>query len=132
MPYQFLADTVVIVHAAFVVFVVLGAFLVLFWKKVAFFHLPSVAWAAFIEFSGRICPLTPLENLFREKGGAPVYADGFIEHYIIPVLYPEILTRQLQIIFGVLVIIINLTVYGSVYFRFRLNRKIAKGKLIND
>lgn len=113
-----LADLIVVVHFLFVVFVVTGG-LLLFWsKKAVIVHIPAVFWGAFIEFSGGICPLTPLENYFRYKAGREVYESGFIENYILPILYPSGLTREIQIILGTAVIVINLFVY---LFAFRNN-----------
>ena len=83
-----LADLVVILHLSFVLFVVFGGLLVLRWPRLAWVHLPAAAWGVAIEFTGGICPLTPLENWLREKAGEIGYADGFTEHYILPVLYP--------------------------------------------
>lgn len=112
MPYGFLADLVVLVHFAFVLFVVLGGLLVLKWKRLAWVHVPAFLWGALIEFAGWICPLTPLENWLRVKGGITGYRSGFIEHYILPVLYPTLLTRRLQIALGLLVLGVNLWIYG--------------------
>lgn len=100
------------VHVAFVLFSVLGGFLVFKWKLCAWIHIPTVMWAALIEFYGWVCPLTPLENWLREKGGGSSYGSGFIEHYIIPVLYPASLTQNMQIVLGVFVLGINLVIYG--------------------
>jgi len=104
-------------HLAFVLFAVLGGFLVARWKRCAWVHAPAFLWAAFIELSGWVCPLTPLENWLRNRGGANGYRAGFIEHYILPVLYPAALTRQLQIALGLLVIAVNLGIYGWLWRR---------------
>ena len=117
MLYRVFADLVVVTHLVFVLFAVLGAFLVLSWKRCAWIHIPAVVWAALIEFAGWVCPLTPLENWLREKGGSIVYRSGFIEHYIIPLLYPCMLTRSLQIALGLFVLSINLGIYGWVLYR---------------
>ena len=122
MFYRILADLVVIGHFAFVLFVIFGGFFVLRSKRVAWIHVPFVLWAIIIEFAGWICPLTPLEILLRRKGGALAYRSGFIEHYILPVLYPVMLTRRLQIILGFLVIAINLGIYWWVWCRSWKNR----------
>ncbi len=114
MLYGVLADFVVMVHFAFVLFVVLGGFFVLRWKRCAWLHVPGVLWGALIEFTGWICPLTPLENWLRARGGTVGYRSSFIEHYILPVLYPTQLTLQLQITLGLLVLGINLGIYGWV------------------
>jgi hypothetical protein len=93
---------------------VFGGLIVLRWWKVIYLHLPAVAWGAFIELAGGICPLTPLENALRSRAGLEGYKGGFIEHYILPVLYPAGLTRNVQLVLGALVIGINLMVYALV------------------
>jgi len=110
--YRALADVVLIAHFAFVLFVVLGGLLVLRWPRLAWLHLPAAIWGVLIEYSGWICPLTPLENSLRTRGGEAGYSGGFIEHYIQPVLYPSGLTRSTQIVLGSLLLILNLTAYG--------------------
>ena len=112
-----LADFIVVIHFLFVVFVVSGGLLLLWSKKIAFVHIPAACWGAFIEFSGWICPLTPLENYFRYSAGRAVYEGGFIENYILPILYPSGLTREIQIILGTAVIVINLFLYLFVFRR---------------
>jgi len=111
MLWRVLANLVVMVHVAFILFAVLGGFLVLRSKRCAWIHVPAFIWAALIAFAGWICPLTPLENWLREKGGAIAYSSGFIEHYIIPVLYPVALTRGVQIAMGFFVLGVNLALY---------------------
>jgi hypothetical protein len=114
---------VVVIHFIFVVFVVSGG-LLLFWsKKIAFLHIPAAFWGTLIEFTGWICPLTPLENGLRYKSGSAVYEGGFIENYIFPVLYPSGLTREIQIILGSALIIINLIIY---LLAFKRNLPIAR------
>jgi hypothetical protein len=117
MFYRILADLVVVGHFAFVLFVIFGGFFVLWSKRVAWIHVPCVLWAILIELAGWICPLTPLEIMLRRKGGTLAYKSGFIEHYILPVLYPTVLTRRLQITIGFLVFAINLGIYGWVLYR---------------
>jgi uncharacterized protein DUF2784 len=112
VPTSLLADLVVVVHFAFVLFVVMGGFLVLRGRWLAYLHLPAVVWGTWIEFTGRICPLTPLENALRVRAGEAGYSGGFIEHYILPVLYPSALTRTVQVVLGCVVIAINLIIYG--------------------
>jgi hypothetical protein len=112
MMYRILADLVVGLHFVFVVFVVAGGLLVLRWPRVAFVHLPAAVWGAAIEFAGWICPLTPLENSLRRQAGQSGYSTGFIEHYLLPVLYPSALTRDIQILLGVLVLAVNVAVYA--------------------
>ena len=110
--YRLLAELVVLVHFAFVLFVILGGFLVARRRSVMFCHLAAVVWAALIEFSGWICPLTPLENRLRLKSGSDAYHSDFVGNYILPILYPEGLTRETQIALGAMVIVINLGIYG--------------------
>lgn len=117
MAYYILTNLVVVVHLVFVLFSVLGGFLVLRWKRFAWIHVPAFLWASLIEFTGGVCPLTPLENWLREKGEAISYQSGFIEHYIYPLLYPPMLTRRLQIILGLFILIVNLGIYLWVFRR---------------
>jgi hypothetical protein len=112
MLYRVLADCVVVIHAAFVVFVVLGGFLAWRWRAVVWVHVPCALWGAAIEFGGWICPLTPLENALRARAGLQGYAGGFIEHYLTPILYPEGLTRSTEVVLGALVLVANLVAYG--------------------
>jgi hypothetical protein len=119
MLYRVFADLVVVVHLSFVLFAVLGGFLVLRWLRCAWIHVPCVVWAALISFAGWVCPLTPLENWLLERGSAIVYRSGFIEYYVLPVLYPDaaVLTRPVQIILGFLLLGLNLGIYGLVLRR---------------
>ncbi len=112
MVYRLLADLVVLVHFGFVLFVILGGILVLRWKRVVWVHLPAAAWGAIVEFMGWICPLTPLEIWLRVMAGQSGYQTGFIAHYLLPVLYPADLTRGTQIWLGILVLSLNLAIYG--------------------
>jgi Protein of Unknown function (DUF2784) len=121
--YQLLADLLVLAHVAFVGFAVLGGLLALRWRRVVWIHLGAVIWAAAIEFSGWICPLTPLESWLRQKSGEAGYRFDFVAHYLLPVLYPEGLTRGVQIVLGVFVLVVNLAIYG---WLLRANR-IKKG-----
>lgn len=116
MAYDLLADLVVLIHFLFVLFSLLGALLVIRWRKMMWLHLPAALWAARIEFSGRICPLTPLENWLRIRGGGSSYAGDFVGHYLLPLLYPSGLTRDVQIILGTIVVGINIGIYGYVIF----------------
>ena len=110
--YPFLADLVLIVHLAFVIFVLCGGLLVLRWRWIAWLHLPAVAWGAVVEFTGWICPLTPLENWLRAQGGEANYAGDFIVRYLQSILYPDALTPDIQVVLGVLVLVVNLVIYG--------------------
>jgi hypothetical protein len=115
--YRAFADAVSVVHLAFVLFVVLGGLLVLKWPRLAWLHVPTAVWGVLIEYTGWICPLTPLENSLRARGGEAGYSGGFIEHYVQPVLYPAGLTRGTQIVLGSLALLVNLTAYGVVVAR---------------
>jgi hypothetical protein len=117
--YNSLADLVLVLHGFFVLFVLLGGFFVLWKSSVAWYHIPAVFWAASIEFFGWICPLTPLENMLRERGGVAGYDTGFVEHYIVPILYPGSLTRQMQVGFGLIVLIVNIGIYFTAWNRMR-------------
>jgi hypothetical protein len=113
------ADAVLVVHLAFVLFVVFGGMLVLRWPKVAWAHLPSVAWGALIEFTGWICPLTPLEVGLRQAAGEAGYSGDFIAHYVTALLYPEALTRATQTALGIAVVLFNAAVYVVLVLRLR-------------
>ncbi len=117
--YVRLADGVVAVHFLFLLFVVLGGLLALRWPRIAWMHVPCAVWGALIEFAGIICPLTPLEQWLRARGGERPYAGGFIAHYIMPVLYPSGLTRTLQLVLGAAVVLLNAAVYWQVVRRHR-------------
>ena len=117
MMYRILADLVVGMHVLFVAFVVIGGLLALRWPWVAALHLPAAVWGALIEFQGWICPLTPLEKSLRAAAGEAGYRGGFIEHYLLPVLYPAGLTRGVQLVLGSAVIAVNLMVYGVLLVR---------------
>jgi hypothetical protein len=119
MMYRVLADLVVGVHALFVAFVLVGGLLALRWRWVAALHLPAAVWGALIEFKGWICPLTPLEKSLRAAAGQAGYEGGFIEHYLLPVLYPAGLTRGVQLALGSAVIVVNLAVYAVLLRRVR-------------
>jgi len=119
MPYRLLADLVVAGHALFVLFVVGGGFLAWRWRRVVWLHLPAAAWGVAIEFAGGICPLTPLENRLRLRAGLAGYPGGFLEHYVLPVLYPAGLTRRTQVILGALALAANLVAYGMLLRRLR-------------
>lgn len=123
MLYRVLADFIVLMHFAFILFVVLGGFLVFRWVRCAWIHLPVVLWAALIEFFGWLCPLTPLERWLRVKGGGIAYQSGFVEHYIIPLIYPETLTRSMQIVLGLFVLSLNFGIYAWIIWH-RANKNI--------
>jgi hypothetical protein len=111
MGYRILADLVVGLHTLFVAFVMVGGLLALRWPWVVAGHLPAAVWGALIEFRGWICPLTPLEKSLRAAAGDAGYQGGFIEHYLLPVLYPQGLTREVQVAMGFAVVAVNLVIY---------------------
>ena len=117
MAYRIAADTVVLLHLAFIFFVVLGGVIVLKLPKVMWAHLPAVVWGACVELAGWVCPLTPLENSLRIADGDSGYSGGFIESYLIPVVYPSGLSRSIQLLLGVAVVVINLVWYGLLVAR---------------
>jgi hypothetical protein len=119
MLYSVAANLLMIVHLLFVLFVILGGLLLFRWPRFAFVHLPAAAWGAIIEFNNWVCPLTPLEQSMRRAAGEQGYSGGFIEHYLLPVLYPTGLTPNLQIILGSVVVLVNLFIYGWLLWRKR-------------
>ena len=122
MIFQVLADLTVGVHFAFVLFVMFGGLLVIKRPAVAWLHVPAAAWGAWIEFAGWICPLTPLENRLRARGGEATYDASFVERYVMPILYPEALTREVQFVLGGLVVVVNVVVYAAAFTRRRRAR----------
>ena len=112
-----MANLIVVLHFTFVIFVVLGGLLALRWPRIIWLHVPAVIWGALIEFTGWICPLTPLENRLRQAAGEPGYQRDFIAHYILPALYPNGLTRNDQLMLGGLALVINIAIYVVVIAR---------------
>ena len=112
MLYRLSADLVVVLHMCFVLFVLFGGLLLLKWPRLMWLHVPAVTWGAFVEFSGWICPLTPLENWLRTQAGQAGYTGDFIARYLSIILYPEALTREIQVFLGSLVVAINLAIYS--------------------
>lgn len=119
MEYRVLASGVLLLHLLFILFVVGGGFLALRWPSVAWAHVPAVVWGAVIEFAGWICPLTPLENALRRAAGDAGYSGGFVEHYLLPVIYPAQLSGNIQTALGLGVVVINLLVYAWIWLRRR-------------
>ena len=126
MLYSGLADLIVLLHLGFVLFVVFGGLLVLRWPRLIWWHLPAAVWGAAVEFGGWLCPLTPLEIWLRTQAGGERYQGDFIEHYLMPLLYPSDLTRTTQLLLGLVVVAVNAAVYGW-YWRRGL-RQEHKGK----
>ena len=119
MTYRLLADLVVLIHGGFVLFAVLGGLLVLKRPRWAWLHLPAFLWAGFIELAGGICPLTPLENWLRALGGQEVYQGEFIDRYVMPLLYPDALTKGCQVLLGSFVLVFNALIYALLWRRTR-------------
>ena len=122
MLYRVLADVVVIVHVMFIVYAVLGGLLVIRWRWTAMLHIPAFLWGMLIEAFGWICPLTPLENELRAAAGMAGYASSFIDHYLIPIVYPENLTRLIQWLLGGFLLLVNGVVYGIVIHKYRKSK----------
>lgn len=112
---------VAMLHLLFVIFAVFGGLFLVKWKRLAWLHIPAFLWAVLIEFFGWVCPLTPLENWLLQRGNISPYHSGFVEHYIFPILYPSMLTRNLQIFLGLLVLMFNIIIYGWIIYRHRKN-----------
>lgn len=119
MTYRLLADIVVLIHLLFIPFALFGGLLGLWRAWILLLHLPAAVWVAALEFMGLICPLTPLENSLRAAGGEQGYGGGFIDHYIVPVIYPPGLTPAMQTALGVIALLINIVVYAFVWRRLR-------------
>lgn len=126
MTARLLADALVAAHFAFIAFVIAGGLLVLRRRGWAVLHLPAVAWGAFTEFTGTVCPLTPLENSLRRAAGDAGYAGSFVEHYVIPLIYPEALTSRTQVVLGLVVIAVNVVVYALAW-RLRRRARAPQG-----
>ena len=117
MFYRFLAELVLVAHLAFILFVLFGGLFALRWRRARWIHLPAAAWGAAVEFFGWFCPLTPLENALRRAGGSVGYEGGFIERYLMPIVYPAELTRDVQLLLGTGLILFNVAVYVVVWRR---------------
>lgn len=117
MWYQTGADIVLLLHLCFIVFVIAGGFLLLKWRGLVWVHLPAVAWGALVEFTGWVCPLTPLEHHLRSLAGESSAEGDFIGRYLPPLLYPAALTREIQLLLGMLVLLVNLALYWRVFFK---------------
>ena len=118
MIYRLLADAVVVLHVCFVLFVIFGGFLLRRWPKLIYAHIPAAIWGVLIEFGGWVCPLTPLENSLRVRGGQQGYQGDFIDHYILPALYPHGLNRNIQAVLGAFALTVNVIAYTA-YVRSR-------------
>ncbi len=117
MHYWLAANVVLVIHLLFVIYVVCGGILAFKWKYSIIFHLPAVLWGALLEFNGWLCPLTPLEQWLRVAGGQQGYSGGFVEHYLLFILYPTGLTREIQILLGVFAVLVNILIYTALVYR---------------
>ena len=120
-----LADLVLLLHLAFIVFVVAGGLLALRWRWVPLVHVPAALWGVYIEISGGVCPLTPLENALRRDAGLSGYAGSFVEHYLVPLIYPDLLSQPLQLVLAGVVVLTNAFVYTAIWRRFRRGKLAA-------
>jgi len=123
MLYSIPADALVIIHLAFIVFVMLGGLLLLKWRRLVYLHLPAVAWGILVELEGWLCPLTPLEQHFRQLAGESGYSGGFVQHYLLPLIYPAGLTRDVQTLLALCVITVNLVIYTVIYVKYLRNHR---------
>lgn len=119
MWYALTADAVLLIHLAFILLVACGSVLALAWPRLAFVHVPAACWAAYVSFSGRLCPLTPLEQALRRAAGQAGYSGGFIDHYLMALIYPAGLTRSAQMFIGATVIGVNVVLYAWLVYRAR-------------
>ncbi|HYN55121.1 MAG TPA: DUF2784 domain-containing protein [Methylotenera sp.] len=119
MYFRLAADSVLLLHLAFILFALLGGAMTVWWRWIPFVHLPAAAWGFFVELASRICPLTYLENYFRIKAGQSGYTDSFVEHYLLDIIYPSGLTPDTQFALAGVVVIVNIAIYGWLFFRRR-------------
>lgn len=125
MIYRLLADSVLVLHLLFIGFVIFGGLIVARSAWVALGHIPVACWGAFVELTGRVCPLTTLEVSLRRAAGDAGYSDSFIEHYLLPIIYPAGLTRDIQLVLAGFVIFINVAIYGWMLYRLWISRSNA-------
>ena len=121
--YEIAADLILIIHFTFVLFVVFGALLLFASIKIIFIHIPAVIWGSYIELTNSICPLTYLENWFLHKANLTTYSEGFIQNYLVPIVYPMNLTKDLQIYLGIVLIVLNIIVYVLIINKLKKNFK---------
>jgi hypothetical protein len=128
MSFEWLATAVVAFHACFVVFVVAGGFIALRWRWLMVLHVPAVVWAVLLEYNGWVCPLTPLENVLRERAGLAGYAGGFIQHYLLRELYPDQYTTAIRWTLGTFALAVNVVAYCIIIRRFTKTRPSGTGR----
>ena len=117
--YELAAELTLIIHFAFILFVVFGALLFFILKKVIYIHFPALIWGIYIELTHSVCPLTYLENWFLQKANLTTYSEGFIQNYLVPIIYPTNFTNDLQLYLGITLIIINIIIYGFIISKFK-------------
>jgi hypothetical protein len=121
--YELAADLTLIIHFAFILFVIFGALLFFITTKIIFIHIPAFIWGSYIELTNSICPLTYLENWFLHKANLTTYSEGFIQNYLVPIVYPVSLTKDLQIYIGIALIVINIVIYALIFSKLKKNFK---------
>ena len=121
--YEMAANLTLIVHFAFILFVVFGALLFFVSTKIVFIHIPAFIWGSYIELTHSTCPLTYLENWFLHKADLTTYSEGFVQHYLLPIVYPTNLTKDLQIYLGIVLIAVNMIIYGFIIIKFKKSLK---------
>ena len=121
--YELAADIILIIHFLFILFVIFGALLFFIVKKIVFIHIPAIIWGSYIELTHSICPLTYLENWFLHKANLTTYSEGFIQNYLVPIVYPMNLTKDLQIFLGIGLIVINIVIYAFIFSKQKKNFK---------
>ena len=121
--YELAADLTLIIHFAFILFVIFGVLLFFITTKIIFIHIPAFIWGSYIELTNSICPLTYLENWFLHKANLTTYSEGFIQNYLVPIVYPVSLTKDLQIYIGIALIVINIVIYAFIFSKLKKNFK---------
>ena len=119
--YELAADLTLIIHFAFILFVIFGALLFFASAKIIFIHIPALIWGSYIELTNSICPLTYLENWFLHKANLTTYSEGFIQNYLVPIVYPVNITKDLQIYLGIALIVINIVFYAFIFNKLKKN-----------
>ena len=119
--YEIAANLILIIHFTFILFVVFGALLFFVATKIIFIHFPALIWGSYIELTNSICPLTYLENWFLHKANLTTYSEGFIQNYLVPIVYPVSLTKDLQIYLGIALIVINIVIYAFIFNKLKKN-----------
>jgi hypothetical protein len=121
--HELAADIILIIHFAFILFVIFGALLFFVAKKIVFIHIPAIIWGSYIELTHSICPLTYLENWLLQKANLTTYSEGFIQYYLVPIVYPTNLTKDIQIYLGIGLIVINIVIYAFIFGKMKKNSK---------